>query len=130
LSERLRMAARSRNASTTDGAGGHRIWSADYAFAAHAPQGVKAGLAQATVDAIAARRTPPFEREDERVLFDTVTELAQTRALSQASYDRAFAMFGKEKLIELVTDAGLYTMISMMLNTFDVPANNDAHPFP
>jgi 4-carboxymuconolactone decarboxylase len=107
-----------------------RVWSAEYAFAAHAPQGVKAGLSQATVDAIAARRTPPFEREDERVLFDTVTELAQTRVLSAASYDRAFAMFGKEQLIELITDAGFYTMLSMMLVTFDVPANNDAHPFP
>jgi len=107
-----------------------RVWSAEYPFAAHAGAGVKAGLSQATVDAIAARRTPVFEREDEAVVFDTVTELVQTRRLSQASYDRAFALFGKELLIELITDAGLYTMISMMVNAFDVPANGGVHPFP
>lgn len=106
-----------------------RVWKAEYAFAAHAPQGVKAGLSQAAVDAIAARRTPVLEREDERVLFDTVTELVETRTLSQSSYDRALAQFGKDMLIELVTDAGLYSMLSMMLVTFDVPAPNDAHPF-
>ena len=107
-----------------------RVWSAEYAFAAHAPQGVKAGLSQAVVDAIAQRRTPAFERDDERVLFDTVTELVQNRSLSQTSYDRALAQFGKEMLIELVTDAGLYSMLSMILVTFDVPAPNDGHPFP
>jgi 4-carboxymuconolactone decarboxylase len=107
-----------------------RVWSAVYPFAAHAGAGVKAGLDQATVDAIAARRTPVFKREDEQVVFDTVTELVQTRALSHASYDRALALLGKEKLIELITDAGLYTMISMMVNAFDVPANDGKNPFP
>jgi 4-carboxymuconolactone decarboxylase len=107
-----------------------RVWSAEYPFAAHAGAGGKAGLAQATVDAIAARRTPTFEREDERIVFDTVTELAQTRALCQASYDRALALLGKELLIELITDAGFYTMISMMVNAFDVAAPGEAHPFP
>jgi 4-carboxymuconolactone decarboxylase len=107
-----------------------RVWSAAYPFAAHAPQGVKAGLSQASVDAIADRRTPTFERDDERIVFDTVTELAQTRALSQASYDRALALLGTERLIELITDAGFYTMISMMVNAFDVPAGGGQQPFP
>lgn len=107
-----------------------RVWSAAYPFAAHAPQGVKAGLSQEAVDAIAARRTPSFAREDEAVVFDTVTELVQTRALSGASYDRALKLLGTERLLELITDAGLYTMISMMVNAFDVPAPADKHPFP
>jgi 4-carboxymuconolactone decarboxylase len=107
-----------------------RVWSAEYPFAAHAPQGVNAGLSPDAVDAIAARRTPVFAREDEAVVFDTVTELVQTRGLSQAAYDRALRLLGKERLIELITDAGLYTMISMMVNAFDVPAAGGKHPFP
>lgn len=105
-----------------------RVWSAQYEWLAHAQQGEEAGLSAAVVDAIRLRRTPAFEREDERVVFDTITELSQTRTLSQASYDRALAAFGQGLLIELITGAGFYTMIAMMLNAFDVPARGGERP--
>jgi 4-carboxymuconolactone decarboxylase len=105
-----------------------RAWSAQYEWLAHARQGEEAGLSPAVVDAIRQRRTPAFEREDERVVFDTITELSVTRTLSQAAYDRALAAFGQDLLIELITGAGFYTMIAMMLNAFDVPAAGGARP--
>jgi 4-carboxymuconolactone decarboxylase len=105
-----------------------RAWSAQYEWLAHARQGEAAGLSPAVVEAIRQRRTPVFERDDERLVFDTVTELSVTRTLSQATYDRALAAFGQDLLIELITGAGFYTMIAMMLNAFDVPAPGGAHP--
>lgn len=98
-----------------------RQWTAQFAWNTHEKNALAAGLTQATVDAIRERRTPQFEREDERVVYDTVTELSTSRALSPASYERARAFFGEELLVELISVAGLYTMIAMLLNAFDAP---------
>lgn len=105
-----------------------RPWSATYAFEAHARTAERLGVSPAVVDAIRQRRTPPFERDDERLVFDTVTELTQSRKLSGPSYDRALAALGRESLIELITAAGFYTMIAMMLVAFDVPPSGGAQP--
>lgn len=99
-----------------------RTWSAPYEWSAHADAAVKCGVSPAVVEAIRQRRVPPFERDDERVVYDTVTELLQTRALATASYERALALFGTEGLIEFMTAVGWYTMIAVVLCAFDVPA--------
>jgi hypothetical protein len=44
--------------------------------------------------------------------------------MDDATYAKGIAAFGLDGMIELVTTAGLYTMISMMLATFRVPATN------
>ena len=51
-----------------------------------------------------------------------MSELIETRSLSDASYARAQAALGLELLIELIAAAGFYTMIAMTLVAFDVPA--------
>lgn len=98
-----------------------RQWSAQFAWQTHEKNALTAGLAPAIIDAIRDRRTPQFEHEDERVTYDTVTELAMSRQLSEASYQRAQAFFGDDLLVELISVAGLYTMIAMLLNAFDAP---------
>jgi 4-carboxymuconolactone decarboxylase len=94
---------------------------AKYAWGVHEPLGVKAGLAQDDVDAIRARRKPEFKRDDERMIYDVVTELLTTKHLAQATYDRAVAMFGLEGVIEVVSCAGCYGMIGLVLNVFEIP---------
>lgn len=96
-----------------------RYWNAQFAWQTHEKNALAAGLPAATIDAIREGRTPSFEREDERIAYDTVTELATTRALSDASYRRAQAFFGDDLLVELISVAGLYTMIAMLLVTFE-----------
>jgi 4-carboxymuconolactone decarboxylase len=97
-----------------------RPWAATYPFEAHARHAETNGVSPEVVDAIRHRRTPPFTRDDERLVFDTVTELTASRTLGQAGYDRALAALGPERLVELITAAGLYTMIAMMAVAFDV----------
>jgi hypothetical protein len=55
------------------------------------------------------------------LIYDIFTDLNQTRALSDANYARGLEAFGLDLMIEMVTTAGLYTMIGMMLAVFDVP---------
>ena len=86
----------------------------------HEPLGVQAGLTQDVCDAIRARRKPDFKRDDERMVYELVTELLATKHVSQATYDRAVAMFKLEGVIEAVSCAGCYGMIGLVLNVFDI----------
>ncbi len=105
-----------------------RHWSAQYEWFAHAKNAPAAGLSPEIVDAIQNRRRPEYLREDEQLIYDLVTELVDTRTLSQPSYDRALAALGLDLLIELITAAGFYTMIAMVLNAFDAPVPAGERP--
>ena len=107
-----------------------RHWSAQYEWFVHEKSGLEAGLTQAVVDAIRARRAPAFAREDERLVYDTITEINETHTLSQPAYDRALAALGLELLIELIAAAGFYTMVAMTLNAFDAPVPGGKRPLP
>ncbi|MBI4528877.1 MAG: carboxymuconolactone decarboxylase family protein [Deltaproteobacteria bacterium] len=98
-----------------------RQWSAQYEWFVHERAALNAGLSPEIVEAIRERRAPEFVREDERLVYEVVTELLETRTLSQTSYDRALAALGLEPLIELITTAGFYTMIAMILVAFEAP---------
>jgi 4-carboxymuconolactone decarboxylase len=105
-----------------------RHWSAQYEWFVHEKNGLKAGLTEEVVDAIRRRSTPEFAREDERVVYETITELNETRTLSQPTYDRALAALGLDLLIELIAAAGFYTMVAMTLNAFDAPVPGGKRP--
>jgi 4-carboxymuconolactone decarboxylase len=94
---------------------------AQYAWSVHEPNALKQGLTQDTIDAIRARKRPDFKRDDERLMYDFITELNATKTVSTATFERATAAFGLEGVIEAVTCAGLYGMIGFVLNVFDIP---------
>jgi len=57
-----------------------------------------------------------------------VRELIDTRNLSDATYNRARDMFGIDLVMEVVTVAGFYTLVAMMLKAFDAPVPGGARP--
>lgn len=94
---------------------------AQYAWSVHEPTALKEGLTQDTIDAIRARRRPDFKRDDERLIYDFVTELLAKKTVSPETFERAKAAFGLDGVIETVSLAGLYGMIGLVLNVFDIP---------
>jgi 4-carboxymuconolactone decarboxylase len=94
---------------------------AKYAWAAHEPLARKAGLEPAVIAAIRNRKKPDFQKDDERQVYEIASELLTTGSLSAASFDRAVTAFGQEKLIEAVSCVGLYSMVGLVINTFDIP---------
>jgi 4-carboxymuconolactone decarboxylase len=104
-----------------------RHWSAQYEWFVHENNGLEAGLTPAVVDSIRTRSAPEFAREDERVVYQIISELNETRTLSQSTYDRALAALGLDLLIELIA-AGFYTMVAMTLNAFDAPVPGGKRP--
>jgi 4-carboxymuconolactone decarboxylase len=102
--------------------------SAQYAWSVHEPHALQEGFTQEQIDAIRARKRPDFKRDDERVIYDLVTELMTTKTLSVATFERAKAAFGLKGMIEAITCAGLYGMIGFVLNTFEIPPQPGAKP--
>jgi 4-carboxymuconolactone decarboxylase len=98
-----------------------RLATAQFAWFIHEPHALKEGVSMNIVEAIRERRTPNFPRADERLIYDITLELNTTRTLSDATFNRGMAMFGEEKMVELIAGVGFYVMVAMTLNTFDVP---------
>ena len=62
-------------------------------------------------------------------IYDVAKELAETRQLSDANYQRAIDHFGKEAMVELAALVGFYHTVSVVLNVFQVEApEGDPHP--
>ncbi|UUX50761.1 carboxymuconolactone decarboxylase family protein [Nisaea acidiphila] len=102
-----------------------RFWGAQFEWSVHKPFALKAGISEAVLDAIRDRRTPPFEKEDERVVHDVSCALHETHKIGDALYAEALEVLGQQKLIDLVGVLGYYTLISMTINAFDVPLEGD-----
>ena len=71
-----------------------RHWSAQYAWSAHEPNAVAAGLSPDVIAAIRERRKPDFKKADERMIYEAVSELLDTKELSAPTYDRLLKQFG------------------------------------
>jgi 4-carboxymuconolactone decarboxylase len=98
-----------------------RSATAKYAWSVHEPAALKEGFSQETIEAIRARKRPDFKHDDERLIYDFITELLADKTVSAAMFERAKAAFGLDGVIEAVTCAGLYGMIGFVLNVFDIP---------
>ena len=103
-----------------------RHWTAHYEWYAHEKFARKAGIEDAVIAAIAARRTPDFAREDERVLYDFCHVFYRDHRVDDATYARALAQFGERGIVDLVGIMGYYALISMTLNVFEVPVPEGA----
>lgn len=105
-----------------------REFDAQYSWNAHVAQARDAGIPQHVIDAIAARETPEFEREDERRFWEFSTELLRTHFVSDEVFARAEESFRAEQLVDVIGTLGNYTMLSFLLNAFEVDLQPDAEP--
>ena len=63
---------------------------------------------------------PRFPRDDERLVYEAISELVETKRLSDSSYERLIGMFGLGLTVELITNAGRYTQAAMVINKFEI----------
>lgn len=105
-----------------------RHHTAQYEWYAHERHAREIGLPTAVIEAIRERSKPDFTDEKDWVVYALVTEMNETRTLSQATYDRALGALGLDLVIELITALGFYTMVAIMLNGFDAPVPGGLRP--
>ena len=103
-------------------------WKAEFEWWAHSRMAREHGVADAIVEAIGRGEEPPFEADDERIVYAAAGQLAATGQLGQEAYDAAQQLLGDAGMVELVSLCGYYTLISFLLNAFAVPLPPDATP--
>ena len=104
---------------------------AKFEFAAHAELAKKAGVDAKIVEAIRTGETPSFTRDDERIVHQLSTELIHTGRISDPTYSAGRDAIGETQLIELVAALGYYSLVSLVLNAFEIPLREGMKdPFP
>lgn len=103
-----------------------REWTAQYEWFAHYPLALKGGLGRDVADAIAADKRPANMKPDETALYDLVTELYRTKAVSNGTFQAAAGQFGEAGIIEIIGIIGYYDLVSMALITMQATPPNDS----
>jgi 4-carboxymuconolactone decarboxylase len=98
-----------------------RQWRAEFEWWAHVRLARRAGVAAEVIAAIQERREPSFTDRGEEIAWRFSRELLDRRRVGAATYEAARQHFGETGVMELVTLLGYYTLVSMTLNTFEVP---------
>ena len=106
-----------------------RHFNCQYEWHAHAPLGVKGGLAQGIVDAVREQRRPSGMQADETAVYDFASELVGKGKVSDAAYQRAVEAFGIKGAVELAGLIGYYIMIAMTLLAHEVPLPAGTAPY-
>ena len=95
-------------------------WRAEFEWWAHARMARHHGVPEEVVAAIRDGQEPPFQADDERVVYDVARELASTGRVGPDAYAAGQRLLGDQGMVELVSICGYYTLISFLLNAFDV----------
>ena len=103
-------------------------WKAEFEWWAHARMAAEQGVPAAVIEAIGSGEPPEFERADERTVHAVASQLVSTGQLDAGGYQAARQLLGEAGLVELVALCGYYTLISYLLNGFDVPLPADVPP--
>ena len=101
---------------------------AQYEFYAHARLAREAGLAEEIIEAIRVGKEPPLRSDAARAVYAMVTEYLTQHRVSDATYERALALFGERGLVDIVGVVGYYWLVSMTLNVFEVPLPEGVAP--
>jgi len=96
-------------------------WKAEFEWWAHARMAREHGVPGAVVEAIGRGEDPPFEADDERVVYTVARELTTGGQLGQDAFAAAQGLLGEAGVVELVSLCGYYTLVSFLLNAFTVP---------
>ena len=92
-----------------------------YELYAHVLVGEQRGLSDEKLSTIVAGQRPVDLAQDEAVAYDFASALVNGGVLPELTYKTAIAAFGKHGAAELSYLVGLYALVSITLNTFDVP---------
>jgi 4-carboxymuconolactone decarboxylase len=102
---------------------------ANYEWHAHMPLAVEAGVPATAMEAIRLGAAPRLEARDQALVCRLVTELIDTKRLSDASFAEAIDTFGEQGVVELGTIIGYYTAIGNALNVFEVALPAEVAPY-
>lgn len=107
-----------------------RHWHAQYEWYAHSNLARHEGLDEAIIAAVRDGDDAPLDDPSLQVTRELTQSLLATGKMPDATHDEATRLLGDRGVIELVTTIGYYCLVSLVLNTAEVPIPADATPLP
>lgn len=86
------------------------------------------GITDEKIATIIAGQRPDDLKREEAVAYDAASTLVSGGVLPALVYQQAISLFGEEGTTELIYLVGLYCMVSVTLNGFEVPAPEVGDP--
>jgi 4-carboxymuconolactone decarboxylase len=96
-------------------------WSQAVEWTIHQPIALRAGVTQATIDAIDRGTEPTDLDPPAQALHAFATELLRTQAVADATYQRALGHFGEQGVVDLTACIGYYALLAMVMNVARTP---------
>ena len=100
-----------------------------YEWAAHAPAGRRAGLTEDQIRMLARAGYEGWTAADAAIVR-AADELFADDTISDATWKVLDDQFDERQLLDVLITTGGYRMVSMVLNTFGVPAEPNSEPLP
>jgi 4-carboxymuconolactone decarboxylase len=107
-----------------------RHFDAQYSWNAHVGKAIEAGVSRESLQALAEHKEPGFTRRDEEVAYQFSTEILGEHFVSDATFAAALEEFGEQGVVDLIGSLGNFSMLAMLLNTFQVDLQPVEPPFP
>jgi 4-carboxymuconolactone decarboxylase len=99
-------------------------WLSAYGTYEHEKIGEKLGrLPAETTERLVAGLAAKFDDARQQVVYELTAALVQPRIVPVGLYKRAKAVLRDAGIVDVTVLIGWFTMVSMTLNAFDVPAN-------
>ncbi len=105
-----------------------RFWRAQYEWHAHQPLALKEGVDEAVIAALQHRRRPEFTDDAEAAVYDFCTAMLESHEVSDTAYEAALARLGEERLVDLIGLMGYYSLLAMVMATFQIPVPGGEAP--
>jgi 4-carboxymuconolactone decarboxylase len=94
---------------------------AAYQIYAHVVGAEQRGLPDGKIATIVAGQRPPDLSRDEGIVYDLVSALIAGSVLPELTYRQVHDRFGGAATAELIYLVGLYCLVAVTLNAYDVP---------
>lgn len=105
-------------------------WRARYEWWSHARIARECGVPDAVIDAIGRYQQPPLTDPAERLVHDYSRTLLEERRIGDDLYRDCAAALGEASLVELVVLLGYYSLVSMILVSFEIAIpDGESTPF-
>jgi 4-carboxymuconolactone decarboxylase len=103
-------------------------WKSEFEWYAHAAMARDNGISNEVIAAIGSGAEPTFETDEDAVMYNVARQLAETGRLDNETYGCAERIVGRRGLVEVIALCGFYTLISFLLNGFEVSVPPAASP--
>src|SRR5215470_1251296 len=90
-----------------------REWNSDIEWTAHAALAAKAGVSDASIEAVRTGKTPAGLTPDERVIAAFVQPLLRQKVVSDEAFAAAQKLLGTRGVVDLTLTCGYYSAINL-----------------